>query len=158
MANKERLGAGKGKTTLDEPKQSVVGQTSNKPERSLQVINTEPPLQHSQVHSHAVSSRPKDDEDFKTFVTNMILEIKAKVDKNESEMKQFRLVTTKNVSNNEIMRNIDEIKKETSSLRETIRQFDASLNRRLYNQARAADSQIERVEKTIIHKLDSLQK
>ena len=139
---------------------SFIGQASNKPhnpEQSLQVVNDDLPIQKSPNHSHAVSSKPED-EDFKSFVTTMLLQLKAKVDKNELEIEQLWLLTVKNASNNDIIKKMEEQQKEISSLKETIRQFEASLHRKFYNQACAADAQLERFEKNLNRKLDSLQR
>ena len=89
MADADQLGANKrNEELLDEPKQSFIGHASNKlnsPERSLQIVHNDLPIQKSTGHSHAVSSKPEDD-DFKSFVTSMLLHLKAKIEKNEMEI------------------------------------------------------------------------
>ena len=119
----------------------------------MRLIN--PLGQNSLVHSHAVSSKPEE-EDFKGFVTSMLLHLKAKIEKNEMEIEQFRRVTIDNASNNDIMKKIEEQSKEIVALKVTIQKFEATLSKKLYDQANAADYHQEKFEKVLNRKLDRL--
>ena len=159
LTSADQLGATKRnvKAAADQQRPSISRAEKEKvnPERSIQVVNTEIPLRASPENSFVVSSKPVDD-DFKTFVTSTLLMLKAKVEKNELEMEQFRRVTVENAPNNVILKKVEEQNREIAALKETIKRSEAALNKKLFDRASAADDQHEKLAREVNRKLDSL--
>ena len=67
-------------------------------------------------------------------------------------------MTVENAPNNAILKKVEEQNREIAALKETIRRSEAALNKKLFDQASAADYNHDKLAKDIRRKFDTLQR